>query len=110
MPEVSRRARRRIGASLAVLVVAVALVGCTWRWRPRTPRTTVPFRTTTVVSTPTTDGHGHTDEDHSNMTTTTLGSTPTTDGHGHTDEDHANMTTTTVGLPPTTVGHGDHGH
>jgi hypothetical protein len=60
------------------------------------------------------------------------GSTPpTTDGHGHTDDDHANMTTTTVttgpvtpstGVPPTTPttrvttttamdhGHGDHGH
>jgi hypothetical protein len=30
-------------------------------------------------------------------TTTTWGTTPTTDGHGHSDNDHANNTTTTMG-------------
>jgi hypothetical protein len=67
-----------------------------------------PQTTTTAPGTgtpPTTDAHGHTDEDHANMTTTTApgtGTPPTTDAHGHTDEDHANMTTTTAS-PTTTV-------
>jgi hypothetical protein len=88
-----------IFAALAIGSVAALAAGCT---RPGGgwPRRT----TTTQGSTPTTDGHGHTDHDHANLTTTT-GRTQTTDGHGHTDDDHANLTTTTMG------GHdgGEHG-
>jgi hypothetical protein len=100
--------RSRATRLSATVVVAVGVMGitasCTHRHRP-------PWRdpTTTRVATtpPTTDGHGHTDEDHANMTTTTAGRPTTTAGRPTTT---AGRPTTTAARPTTTAGHGDHDH
>jgi|SRR6185503_19460382 hypothetical protein len=109
MINASRKARLRVVAPIAIAAIGLT-AACSHRRPWHRPTTTK-----VIVAPPSTDGHGHTDEDHANMTTTTLGTSPSTDGHGHTDEDHANMTTTTVGpaMTTTTVGpaeHGDHDH
>ena len=108
----SQRARRVVGVGVSLVATGAILVGCTHRPRPPHGSTT----TTAPVTTPTTDCHGHTGDDHANTSSTFKPcTTPTTDGHGHTDDDHAN-TTTTAGPTPTTAGtttttgHGGHGH
>jgi hypothetical protein len=64
--------RRRVLAALAVGSAVVVVTGaCTVRpptGTPQPPPTWGPAPT----AAPTTDGHGHTDEDHANMTTTTV--------------------------------------
>ena len=61
------RRRRVLAAALAIGSVAALTAGCS-----RGGGT--PWRTTTTWgTTPTTDGHGHSDNDHANQTTTTMG-------------------------------------
>jgi hypothetical protein len=89
----SSRRRRVAMAALAIGSVAALTAGCT------RPGGGVPWRTTTTwQAPPSTDGHGHTDDDHANKTTTTMdmdhggggdhGGAPGSDGH-HAGFDHA---------------------
>jgi hypothetical protein len=81
------------------LVGAVAVVGCT---RPPTrPPWTMP--TTAPSTPPSTDGHGHTDHDHWNLTSTTATpTTPTTRVTPTTPTTRVTPTTPTTRVTPTT--------
>jgi hypothetical protein len=67
MMNASRKARMRVVAPIAI--AAVGLTAACTHHRPR------PHPTTTLVAPPSTDAHGHTDQDHANLTTTTVATT-----------------------------------
>jgi hypothetical protein len=96
MPTTPNRVRRVIFGGAVAGAAAIAIIGCTrpGHGGPHPTRPTMPPSTA-----PTTDGHGHTEHDHANLTTTTAGPTPTTAG----------PTPTTGATTTTTDGHA-HGH
>jgi hypothetical protein len=96
-------------AIASIGAVTAVIAGCT------NPGGGIPWRTTTSrATTPTTDCHGHTDDDHANRTTTTM------DHSGGGMDHHGNpgvtfppcngQTTTTMGGHDGGHGHGQPGH
>jgi hypothetical protein len=120
---VHSRRRRVLGAVAILGSVGALAAGCsrggmpwrttTTRWQP--PVTTPSTTSTSRSTTPSTDCHGHTNDDHRNLTTTTMGH----DHGGGGDDHHApgvtfppcngQTTTTRPGQTTTTMGHGEHG-